>query len=295
VYCSDEAHHSVVRAVEATGIGSDAVRRIPLDERRRMRPGALAEAIAADRAQGITPIAVVATAGTTLTGAIDPLDAIADVCAEHGTWMHVDGAYGLPAAGVASTAARFAGLARADSVTVDAHKWMGVQKSCSVVLLRDAGALAAAFSHQEQYMLQAAETGNPVDGTFEYSRPTRSLKLWLALRTYGAAAYRAWIEQTLQHARDLAAAVREHPRLELLHEPELSTVCFRHRPPGVADLDAHNLRLGEAMQADGRVYLAPALLDGHVCLRVCFTNFRTRSEHVAEVIRVLEDVAASTC
>jgi aromatic-L-amino-acid/L-tryptophan decarboxylase len=235
----------------------------------------------------------VATAGTTLTGAVDPLEAIADVCGEHGVWLHVDGAYGVPAAGVPSTGPLFAGLDRADSVTVDAHKWMGVQKSCSIVMLRHAGALGSAFAHQEQYMLHMEDLANPVDNTLEYSRPVRSLKLWLAFRTYGAAAYRRWIEQTLQLARDLTAALREHPDFELLHEPQLSTVCFRHRPEGVADLDEHNLRLAAAVMRDGRVYLAPALLAGHCCLRVCFTNFRTRHENGRELVRVLDDVAAT--
>jgi aromatic-L-amino-acid decarboxylase len=291
VYCSDEAHHSVVRGVEVAGLGSRAVRRIPLDAQRRMRPDALERALAADHANGVTPVAVVATAGTTLTGAVDPLDAIADVCARHGVWLHVDGAYGVPAAGVPSTAALFEGLHRADSVTVDAHKWMGVQKSCSLVMLRRAGALGSAFAHQERYMLHTQDMANAVDNTLEYSRPVRSLKLWLAFRTYGAAAYREWIERTLGHARDLAATLSEHPAFEVLHEPCLSTVCFRHAPTGVADLDAHNRRLADALQQDGRVYLAPALLDGRVCLRVCFTNFRTRSEHVAELVRVVNDVA----
>jgi aromatic-L-amino-acid/L-tryptophan decarboxylase len=289
VYCSEESHHSVVRGVEVAGLGSDAVRRIGLDEQRRMRVDELAAALDADRRAGVTPVAVVATAGTTLTGAVDPLDAIADVCAAHGVWLHVDGAYGVPAAGVPSAAPLFAGLDRADSVTVDAHKWMGVQKSCSLVMLGRAGALANAFAHQERYMLHAQDMANAVDNTLEYSRPVRSLKLWLAFRTYGASAYRTWIERTIGHARDLTAALAAHPDFELLHEPQLSTVCFRHL--GGADLDEHNLRLAEAVQRDGRVYLAPAVLDGHVCLRVCFTNFRTRSEHVAELLRVIEDLA----
>jgi aromatic-L-amino-acid decarboxylase len=293
VYCSEESHHSVVRAVEVAGLGSDAVRRIGLDEQRRMRVDELAAALDADRRAGIVPVAVVATAGTTLTGAVDPLEAIADVCAVHGVWLHVDGAYGVPAAGVASTAPLFAGLDRADSVTIDAHKWMGVQKSCSLVLLSREGALSEAFAHEERYLLHAQDLANAVDNTLEYSRPVRSLKLWLAFRTYGAAAYRAWIERTLQHARDLAGTLSAHPDFEPLHEPTLSTLCFRHRPRGgVADLDAHNLRLGEAAQRDGRVYLAPAVLDGKVCLRACFTNFRTRPEHVTELVRVLEDLAA---
>jgi aromatic-L-amino-acid decarboxylase len=267
------------------------VRRIGLDAQRRMRVDELDAALRADREAGVTPVAVIATAGTTLTGAVDRLDAIADVCSAHGVWMHVDGAYGVPAAGVPSTAALFAGLDRADSVTVDAHKWMGVQKSCSLVMLGRDGALGTAFAHHEKYMLHAQDMANPVDNTLEYSRPVRSLKLWLAFRTYGAAAYRVWIERTLALARDLVARVAAHPSFEVLHEPTLSTVCFRHVPDHGGDLDAHNLALAERVMRDGRVYLAPALLDGHVCLRVCFTNFRTRSEHVAELVRVLDDVA----
>jgi aromatic-L-amino-acid decarboxylase len=290
VYCSQEAHHSVVRSVEVVGLGREAIRQIPLDDRRRLRPEALQEAIAADRADGVTPVAVVATAGTTLTGAVDPLDAVADICARQGVWMHVDGAYGVPAAGAPSTAALFTGLDRADSVTVDAHKWLGVQKSCSVVLLRKRGALAAAFRHDEQYMLHEADAANPVDRTLEYSRPIRSLKLWLAFRTYGAEAFRSWIERTLGHARALAGAVDAEPSLDLLQRPTLSTVNFRHRPPGTADLDAHNLRLARAIQKDGRVYLAPAAVDGNVYLRVCFTNFRTTAEDVTEILAVVREL-----
>ncbi|MFB7504148.1 pyridoxal phosphate-dependent decarboxylase family protein, partial [Streptomyces broussonetiae] len=128
VYCSDEAHHSVVRAVEAAGLGRRSLRRIPTDARRRMRADALREALVRDRAQGFTPVAVVATAGTTLTGAVDPIAAIADVCEREGVWLHVDGAYGVPAAATRTAAHLFTGLERADSVTVDAHKWLGVQK-----------------------------------------------------------------------------------------------------------------------------------------------------------------------
>jgi aromatic-L-amino-acid decarboxylase len=290
VYCSQEAHHSVVRAVEVIGLGSDAVRRLPLDERRRLRTEALEDAIAADRADGVTPVAVVATSGTTLTGAVDPLDAIADVCARHGVWMHVDGAYGAPAAAAPSTAVLFEGLDRADSVTVDAHKWLGMQKGCSVVLLRGRGALARTFAHDEAYMLHEADAANPVDRTLEYSRPIRSLKLWLAFRAYGADAFRAGIERTLGHARAIADAVDADPSFDLLLHPMLSAVNFRHCPPDADDLDAHNLRLARAIQEDGRVYLAPATVDGRVYLRVCFTNFRTTAEDVAEILTVVREL-----
>ena len=290
VYCSEEAHHSVVRAVEVCGLGSAAVRLIPTDERRRMRPEALDEALSSDVAAGVVPVAVVATAGTTLTGAVDPIDQIADVCARHGAWLHIDGAYGLPGAAALSAAPLFAGLERADSATLDAHKWLGVQKSCSVVLMREMGWLRAAFGHEERYMLHEGDVANPVDRTLEYSRPFRSLRLWMAFRVHGAAQYREWIEHTLANARLLTESLRAEPEFEILHDPMLSTVCFRHRPPGVDDLDEHNLRLAREMQRDGRVFLAPASVDGRACLRTCFVNFRTTAEGVEHVLDVAREL-----
>ena len=290
VYCSEESHHSVVRAVEVCGLGSNAVRPLPIDDRHRMRPDALEAEIARDVAAGMVPVAVVATAGTTLTGAVDPLDEIADVCGRHDVWLHVDGAYGLPGAAAPSAAPLFAGLERADSATIDAHKWLGVQKSCSAVLLREAGRLRAAFGHEERYMLHEGDVANPVDRTLEYSRPFRSLRLWMAFRVYGARQYGDWIEATLANARLLTEALRDSPEFELLHDPMLSTVCFRHTPPGVADLDQHNIRLAHHMQRDGRVFLAPASVDGRACLRVCFVNYRTRPEEVAFVLEVAGEI-----
>jgi aromatic-L-amino-acid decarboxylase len=290
VYCSDESHYSVVRAAEVCGLGSAAVRRIPLDRRRRMRPEALEAALASDLAASVVPVAVVATAGTTLTGAVDPLDAVADVCERHGVWLHVDGAYGLPAAAAPSTSSLFAGLDRADSATLDAHKWLGVQKSCSTVLLREAGWLRATFGHEEQYMLHEGDVVNPVDRTLEYSRPFRSLRLWMAFRVHGAAQYRTWIEHTLTNARHFTELLRAAPDFELLHEPMLSTLCFRHIPPDGEDLDEHNLQLARALQRDGRVFLAPAAVDGRACLRVCFVNFRTTPDEVECVLEVAREL-----
>jgi aromatic-L-amino-acid/L-tryptophan decarboxylase len=290
VYCSAESHHSVVRAVEVCGLGSNAVRSIPVDEKHRMQPEALEEALSRDVDAGVVAVAVVATAGTTLTGVVDPLDAVADVCERYGVWLHVDGAYGLPGAAAPSAAPLFAGLERADSATIDAHKWLGVQKSCSVVLLRERGRLRAAFGHEERYMLHEGDVSNPVDRTLEYSRPFRSLRLWMAFRVYGAARYRAWIEATLANARLLADSLRGSPEFELLHDPMLSTVCFQHVPPRAGDIDAHNTKLAREMQRDGRVFLAPATVDGHACLRVCFVNFRTTPEDVEFVIEVVREI-----
>ncbi len=286
VYCSSEAHHSVIRAVEAAGLGSDSVRVLGIDGKRRLRPDELATAIAADRAAGVVPVAVIANGGTTLTGAVDPLVPIADIAQSEAVWMHIDGAYGLPAAASASHGELFAGVERADSVTVDLHKWLGVQKSCSAVLVRHRGTLEATFGHEESYLLREdEEVPNAVERTLEYSRPFRSLAPWVAFRVHGARSFRTWIEHTLSLADEFASMVREDPELELLVDPTLSTVCFRHAPAdiGEAELDRHNAHLAVEIQRDGQVFIAAAELDGRTCLRVCFVNFRTRRRDLAQI------------
>jgi aromatic-L-amino-acid decarboxylase len=277
-YCTSDAHYSFVRAIELLGIGSDNLRAVPIDEHRRMRPEALDDLIRADLAAGRIPIAVVATAGTTLTGAIDPLDAIADICAEHGIWMHVDGAYGLPAASVMPE--RFAGLDRADSVTVDAHKWMFVPKACGIVMVRDESALASAFGHETSYI---PGTRNAVDVTLEYSRPLRALKLWLAFRVHGAAKFRETIQGNIDLARMLHAMAAEHG-WEVGPAPDLSIVLMRK--PGI-----DNAELVQRLQADGRVYISHATVDGETWLRPCFTNTRTTASDVQVLMDVADEVS----
>lgn len=291
VYGSDEAHHSNERAIETAGLGSESLRRIPLDEDHRIRIDALRRAIEADVAAGVKPLMVIANAGTTLTGAVDDLWAIADLCEEFGMWMHVDGAYGAPAAASPKVAHLFRGLERADSVTIDAHKWMGMPKSCSALLTKHPNALLRAFGHDEKYMLHEEESANPVDRTFEYSRPFRSLKVWLAFRLYGAQQYREWIDETLENAKLFTEAVRANSSFELLHEPQLSTLCFRSVLVPEDQRNDFNERLARAIQQDGRVYLAPATVDGTVCLRVCFVNFRTSPDDVQYAVDVIDEIA----
>jgi aromatic-L-amino-acid decarboxylase len=291
VYCSAEVHYSITRAVELLGIGSDNLRDLPIDDAHRMRPDALAEQLDRDAAAGITPIAVVATAGTTLTGAIDPIDAIADVCAERGVWLHVDGAYGAPAAAIATHATRFDGLARADSLSVDAHKWLYLPKACGVVLVREADALRSAFAHEEGYLPHQRHELHAVDITLEYSRPFRALKLWLAFRAHGAPQFREAIARNLGEAELLYARAGAAPDFRTMPEPpQLSIVPIRHEPNGVEDLDAHNQALADAIQRDGRVYLASALIDGRVWLRPCFVNFRTTEDDVLAILDVAREL-----
>lgn len=290
LYCSREAHYSVVRSAELLGIGSDFVRALPHDERRRVVPEEVAKAIERDLAAGVAPIAVVATAGTTLTGAVDPIDALADVCAERGTWLHVDGAYGVAAATTPSAGQLFAGLERADSVTLDAHKWLFLPKACGVVLVRRREDLHGALAHEEDYVPHDRPDHHMVDITLEYSRPFRALKLWLAFRAHGADAIRAAIERNLRQARLLHDEVAACDDFELLcGEPQLSVVPFRHVPAADADLDEHNARLAAALQETGDVWVAAARVDGKVCLRPCIVNYRTSDDDVRALVTLARE------
>jgi aromatic-L-amino-acid decarboxylase len=285
LYVSAEAHSSIDRSAEILGVGSDSVRAIPIDADRRMDVDILAARIADDIDAGRVPIAVVGTAGTTLTGAVDPLADIAEVCREYGVWFHVDGAYGLPAAATASAGKLFAGIDRADSATIDAHKWMFVPKACGILLVRDGDALRQAFSHDTSYMVDVDE--NPVERTLEYSRPFRALKLWTALRAHGAEAFRDALEHNLHLARLLADQVRAQPDLELVVEPQLSTVPFR-RIPAAGSVDEHNSAIVRRMQEEGDAYVTSAVVDGKTVLRPCITNFRTSEDDVKALIEIVQ-------
>lgn len=293
IYCSAEAHYSNVRAVELLGLGADSIRSIPIDESRKMRVDALESAISSDIAAGIVPIAIIASAGTTLTGAVDPLREIAQLAKAHNIWLHVDGAYGAPAASTEFVGDLFDGIDLADSVTIDAHKWLFVPKACSILLVKELRHLHHTFSHDEAYMPHDSENYNPVDLTLEYSRPLRALKMWMGFYAHGAEEFRAAITGNLQLAQATYARAKADPNFRVLpNAPQLSIVPIQYCPPGVADVSAHNKALCLEIVNDGRIYISPAVIDGEVWLRPCYTNFRTSERDIEIMFEVIEELSA---
>jgi aromatic-L-amino-acid decarboxylase len=301
VYASEQAHNSIARACDVLGLGRRALRVIRCDDRFRIRPDELARAIETDRAAGVTPVAVVGVAGTTSTGAVDPLDELADICAEHDVWLHVDGAYGAPAAAAATTAALFAGLERVDSLAIDPHKWLYLPKAVGCVLLRDGAALDDAFADEAEYLENVGDgpyagPAWPVFQGIEVTHPFRGLGPWMAFMAYGADAMVGAIENDVRLARLLADAVRSAPDLELLDEPQLSIVVYRHHPPGLDDpdlLDAHNRALLDAMQRDGRVLTSGTTIRGIFALRPCMTHHRSSDADVLALAEVASELGAA--
>ena len=287
VYASTEVHMSIPKALALLGLGRRNLRLIPTDAQWRMRPEALERAITDDLAAGRRPLAVVATAGTVNTGAVDPLKDVAAIARRHGLWMHVDGAFGALAA--MAVPERFEGLALADSLSMDAHKWLYQPVDCGVLLFREAADARRAFSFSGDYVRtmspDAVEGFAFFDESLELSRRARALKPWLSVRYHGLRAFREAILKDLENARRLAELVRAEPALELLAPVPLSAVCFRY-VAGLAEQerDAFNTRLMARLNARGRVYLSNATLSGRFALRACFVNHRTTAEDVQTVV-----------
>jgi glutamate/tyrosine decarboxylase-like PLP-dependent enzyme len=292
VYASDQVHMSIGKAVALLGLGRRNLRLVPVDDAFRMRTDLLEAAIAADRAAGRIPIAIVASAGTVSTGAVDPIARIADIASRERIWLHVDGAYGALAA--LADPGLVGPLRRADSLSLDPHKWLYQSVDCGCLLFKDADAARRAFSHAGDYTKSL--TLDPIEGfaffdeSLELSRRFRALRLWTSIQYHGLGAFRAAIGRDLGHARKLADLIRRHPALELLAPVELSAVCFRYRFE--TDVDRRNSDLLRAVDARGRVYLSNATIRGAFALRACFVNHRTTDGDVAAIVE--EVVAAAS-
>jgi glutamate/tyrosine decarboxylase-like PLP-dependent enzyme len=284
LYTSTEGHNAIRKSLELLGLGHDAMRTIPVDASFRLDVAELERAIARDRAAGLEPFCVVASAGTVATGAIDPLDALADVCAREGLWLHVDGAYGALGRLVPARAGRYRGLERADSIALDPHKWLSVPVECGCVLVRDGALLRDTFSAVPSYL--RTEEGKGFGGLpwlseygFQQTRGFRALKLWLVLQQLGVAGVRQLVSRHVELAETLAAQIDVTPDLERLSTPELSIVCFRYRPPDRrrddAALDLLNKRVMETVQSEGLAFVTNATIRGRFALRACVLHFAT--------------------
>jgi glutamate/tyrosine decarboxylase-like PLP-dependent enzyme len=285
IYCSAEAHFSTPKAAALLGLGHDAVRLIAVDEAFRMRTEGLRQAIREDIRNGKLPIAVVASAGTTATGSIDPLVEIADLCQEFDLWLHVDGAYGALAALAIPDA--FCGLDRADSLSLDPHKWLYQPTGCGCLLYRDSSAAKTAFSHSEEYA--RALSDDPIEGfaffeeSIELSRPFRALNLWLSLRYHGLHAFQESIREDLRLAQMLANLIDTEPKLKRFAPVPLSAVCFRYLSES-RDMNDLNRSILERVVRRGRVYISNAKIGNAFALRACIVNHRSTDDDVRSVV-----------
>ncbi len=290
LYASEEAHATIAEAADMMGLGERAVRSVPTDDGFRMRVEELERAVAEDLAAGVRPFCVVATAGTTATGAIDPLPAIADLCARHKLWLHVDAAYGGAAALSPQLRPLLDGIELADTISFDPHKWLYTPQSSACLLARDPGRLRAAFSIDAAYVREDADmSGRGINiGELgpQWSRAFMALKVWMSLAAHGTDAYARRIAHDVELARYLDDRVRAHPDLESTCPVTLSIACFRYAPGGVDDatLDVLNERLMIEIRRDGRTFPSNAVLGGRYSLRACFVNHRTEADVVDHLV-----------
>jgi aromatic-L-amino-acid decarboxylase len=300
-YLSTEAHSCARKAVELLGLGSASIRTIPTGADYRMKIDALEAAIEDDLAHHVQPIAVIATAGSTNTGAIDDLDAVAGVCRRHDVWMHVDAAYGGPAILSSEYSGPLRAIGRADSVALDPHKWLFVPVEAGLVLVRDAEAMRAAFSLVPPYLRTDGSTtgvGGPPwfsEYGFQQTRGFRALKVWMTMKHLGLDGYTAAIEENLALAGYLAGRVRSAADMELMAPPSLSVVCFRFLDPSRPDeeaLRALNVTLLERLQLGGEAFLTSTELRGRFVLRACIVNYRSRREDIDRMLDAVRRLGA---
>jgi selenocysteine lyase/cysteine desulfurase len=291
---SDQTHSSLARAARALGFRPDQVRVIPSDHQSRMRPDALRGAIAADRGAGRVPLLVVANAGTTAAGSIDPLPELSIICREHEIWLHVDGAYG--AFGCLSERGRkaLAGMELADSIALDPHKWLYQPIELGALLVRDGSALRRGFEISPDYLDGIAAVDQEVnfsDLGLQLTRSCRALKLWISLRYFGVAAFRTAIDRCLDLALHAQSRIEASPELELMSPASLGVVTFRRHPPGSDDealLEHINATLADQLERSGEVFISSARVRGRYVLRLCVLNHSTSQVEVDRALELAE-------
>ena len=302
LYASEEVHMSIAKAADILGMGRDHVRVIACDDRQRIRTDLLRQRIEADLREGLRPFCVVGSAGTVNTGAVDPLDELANIAREFDLWFHVDGAYGAPGVLDERKKQLFAGLERADSVSLDPHKWLYVPVDAGCLLFRDEATARGAFNTEDaDYIKTHGYTDEEAFAFWDYgvelSRRFRALKVWLTLQFYGTRRIAEAIAGDISLAAYLGELVSNAEDFELLAPVELSICCLRYVPPGAklsdAELDRLNERIMELVQKGGRAYLSNATVKGRFALRACITNFRTTKADIDETVAAIREMGAN--
>jgi aromatic-L-amino-acid/L-tryptophan decarboxylase len=295
VYGSDQTHSSIARAMRIMGFQKHQFRRLPSDDTCRMVSEALRDAIHRDRKEGFVPFCVIANAGTTNTGAIDPLEEMAELCREEEVWLHADGAFGAAALFSAAGRKQLAGIEDTDSFSLDPHKWLFQPFDCALLMVRDRRALRHAFHVREdeaEYLQDARgreEEINLWDYSPELTRPFRALKVWMSLQVFGADAFAAAIDRTMQLAEIAEAQLRRDPLWEITSRAKMAIVTFRYAPAGWKSdrMDALNRTIAAHMQTEGFALVLSTELHGQTVLRLCTINPRTTEEDIANSIEVL--------
>jgi aromatic-L-amino-acid decarboxylase len=289
IYFSDQTHYSVERALRVIGFAREQFRKIPSDDRFRLPLDRLREMLQSDKNAGLRPFCIIANAGTTNTGAVDPLPKLADLCASEGIWLHADGAYGAATMICDRGREKLVGLDRVDSLSLDPHKWLFQPFECGCVLVRDAAKLKAAFQLMPEYMRDVhrrTEETNIADYGIQLSRGFRALKVWLSINTFGLAAFRDAVTRGFGLAEFAERELRRRTNCEILSPAEMAIVAFRF-----GNDDAIQTKLVEAMLADGFAFLTSTTLKGRTALRLCTINPRTTEQDIVQTIDRLEKFA----
>jgi aromatic-L-amino-acid decarboxylase len=297
IYVSSQAHSSVEKAALLAGFGRENLRSIPVDANFDMSASELVAAITRDTASGFQPCAIVATCGSTATTAFDPLVSVAQVARAEELWLHVDAAMAGSAMILPECRELWDGVESADSLVVNPHKWLGVSFDCSTYFVRDPQFLVRVMSTNPSYLQTAADgqVKNYRDWGVPLGRRMRALKLWFVIRDQGVSGLQARLRRDLGHARWLEVAVRREPHWKILAPVRLQTVVLRHEPPGMDrdQMDAHILRLADAVNNSGQGYVTPALIGGRWALRVSLGSANTERQHVEEFWRLLRELASA--
>jgi glutamate/tyrosine decarboxylase-like PLP-dependent enzyme len=300
IYSSSQAHSSNWKNIRILGFRPEQIRLIPVDERLRLDVAALSSAVGEDRRNGKRPFCVIATAGTTNTGTVDPLDAIADLCEQQDLWLHVDGAYGAAAILTERGRRLLAGMERAHSLVLDPHKWLFQPFDIGCCLVRDVRWLEQTFSEHPEYLqdtrdkLDMSREVNFCDRGVQLTRAFRALKLWMSIKVYGLDRFRAAIDHGMSNAERAQGLLEEHEAFEIVTPADLGVVTFRYRPADgrERDLDEITRSLFDRIVADGHAMLTTTVINGQTVLRLCTINPRTSEHDIRSTIEMIARMGA---